>query len=90
MPTKHQVYQPKPKYVNQNIKFANQNNKYGNQNTKYTNQNIKYTNRKFTLFCRKEIFVAINALFGVLFTGLENMVVYQKWQISGMFKCEEC
>ena len=78
MPTKHQVCQPKPKYANQNIKFANQNNKYGNQNTKYTNQNIKYTNRKFTLFCRKEFFVAINVLFGVLFTGLENMVVYQK------------
>ena len=43
---------PRKKQVRQ------QNIKYDNQNTKYANQNTKYADKKFTLFCRKAIFVA--------------------------------
>ena len=38
----------------------------------------------FTLFCRKKFLSRIHALCGVPFTGLKNMVAYQKWQIWGM------
>ena len=38
----------------------------------------------FTLFCREKFLSRIYALFGVPFTGLKNMVAYQKWQLSGM------
>ena len=38
----------------------------------------------FTLFCREKFLSQIYALFGVPFTGLKNMVAYQKWQSSGM------
>ena len=39
----------------------------------------------FTLFCRETIFVANSLTFlAYLFSGLKNMVVYQKWQLSGM------
>ena len=38
----------------------------------------------FTLFCRENFLSQIYALFGVPFTGLKNMVAYQKWQLSGM------
>ena len=83
MPRKKQVRQQNIKYDNQNTKYANQNTKYANQNTKYAKQNTKYVNLYSKIliyavlsqdnFCREFTY-----FFGVPFTGLKNMVAYQK------------
>ena len=61
--------------------YANQNTMYANQNTYslYLSPILIYAVLSRSNFCRE-----FTHFFGVLFTGLENALVYKKWQIWGM------
>ena len=89
---KHQIPQKTPNTQQENTKYAKKIHQTRQKNTNYAKKNTKYAKKKtpntpkyskfsFTLYCREKILFQIHALFGVLFTGLKSMVVYQKGQI---------
>ena len=87
---KHQIRQKNTKYAKKNTKYPKKYTKYANK-TPTTPKNTKYAKKNqilqifiYAVLSRKNILFQIYALFGVLFTGLKSMVVYQKRQISCM------
>ena len=52
--------------------------------TKYHVRQPKYQPKVFAVLSRGNFCRKFTHFFGVLFTGMKNMVTYQKWQISGM------